>query len=58
MLHKTDKGFNHVSIMNTYKSRTEKVRLVDVANEFASRNDQRKQNLGTFTEQDIHYVTK
>ena len=45
--------------MNPQKSRTEKLWqvLVDVANELASRNDQRKQDLGSFTEQDQNKFT-
>ena len=50
--------FNHVAILNTHKARTDKVRLVDIANEFVSRNENRKCNFGTFTEADLFQTEK
>ena len=32
------------------------LQLVDVANEFVSRNDNRQCNFGTFTEADFHHL--
>ena len=50
--------FNHVAILNAHKARTDKVRLVDIANEFVSRNENRKRNFGTFTEADLFQTEK
>ena len=36
---------------NTHKTRTDDLRLVDVANEFKATNEKRKRNFGTFTVQ-------
>ena len=45
-------------ILNAHKARTDKVRLVDIANEFVSRNENRKRNFGTFTEADLFQTEK
>ena len=49
----SQKRFNHVDLLNTHKTRTDNLRLVDVANEFIARNENRKRNFGTFTVQDL-----
>ena len=49
----SQKRFNHVALLNTHKTRTDNLRLVDVANEFIARNENRKRNFGTLTVQDI-----
>ena len=51
----SQKRFTHLAILNTHKTRTDNVRIVDIANDFASRNDNRKRNFGTFTELDFCY---
>lgn len=52
----TQQRFNHVAILNTHKTRTDALRLIDVANEFVSRNDNRKRNFGTFTDADLDHI--
>lgn len=49
----SQKRFNHIALLNTHKTHTDNLRLVDVANEFISRNENRKRNFGTFTVQDL-----
>ena len=49
----SQKRFNHVALLNTHKTRTDNLRLVDVANEFMARNDNRKRNFGTLTMKDL-----
>ena len=51
----SQKRFTHLAILNTDKTRTDNVRIVDVANVFASRNENRKRNFGIFTKQDLLY---
>ena len=50
------KRFNNVAIMNAHKTRTDALRLIDVANEFVSCNDNRKRNFGTFTDADLVHI--
>ena len=45
----SQKHFNRVALLNTHKTRTDNLQLVEVANEFIPRNDNRKINFGTFT---------
>ena len=47
------KRFNHVALLNSHKTATDNLRLVDVANEFIARKENRKRNFGTFTVQDL-----
>ena len=49
----SQKHFNHVALLNTHETRTDNLRLVNVANEFTARNENRKRNVGTFTVQDL-----
>ena len=51
----SQKRFTHLAILNTHKTRTDNLRIVDVANVFASRNENRKRKFGIFTEQDLLY---
>ena len=53
----TQKRFNHVTILNTHKDRTDKLRLLDVGNEFFQKND-RKRNFGKFTAKDLHHAQR
>lgn len=54
----SQKRFNHLAILNIHKKRTDDIDLVDVSNIFASKNDNRKRNFGTFTGQDLCYNPK
>ena len=45
--------FNNVGLLHTHKARTDKIRLLDVANEFAQRNENRFRNFGKFTDLDL-----
>ena len=38
---------------HTHKARTDKIRLLDVANEFVQRNENRFRNFGKFTDLDL-----
>ena len=48
----TQERFSNLTILNSHKERTERLSLVDIANEFADRNDNRKINFGIFKESD------
>ena len=41
------------TVLNTHKQRTDKLCLIDVANELAALTDNRKNNFGTFKESDL-----
>ena len=43
-------SFNNVALLHTHKARTDKIRLLDVANEFVQRNENRFRNFGKFTD--------
>ena len=49
----TQTRFSNLTILNTQKQRTDKFCLIDVANEFAALNENRKNNFGTFKELDL-----
>ena len=49
----SQKRFSLVALLNTHKTRTDNLRLVDVADEFIARKENRKGNLSTFTVQDL-----
>lgn len=49
----TQGRFNHLSILNTHKERLDEISLVSVANAFVSLNDNRKRNMGVFTDADF-----
>ena len=42
--------FNNLTILNSHKERTDRLYLVDFANEFSDRNSNRKRDLGIFKE--------
>ena len=44
---------NNLAILNIYKEKTDAIDLISIANEFASGNDSRKKNFGTFTTEDL-----
>lgn len=50
----TQERFSNLTILNSHKERTEKLCLVDIANEFAKRNDNRKRNFGIFKDSGLH----
>ena len=43
----------NVALLHTHKARTDKIRLLDVANEFVQRNENRFRNFGKFTDLDL-----
>ena len=43
----------NLTILNTHRRRTDKLCLIDVANELAALNDNRKSSFGTFKESDL-----
>ena len=45
--------FNNVAIWHTHKVRTDKIRLLDLANEFVQRNENLFCNFGKFTDLDL-----
>ena len=45
--------FNKVALLHTHKARTDKIRLLDAANEFVQRNENRFRNFGKFTDLDL-----
>ena len=49
----SQKRFNHMALLNTHKTCTDNLPLVDVTNKFIARNENRKRNFGTFTVQDL-----
>ena len=49
----SQKPFNYVALLNTHRTRTDNLRLVNIANEFIARNENRKRNFNTLTVQDI-----
>ena len=49
----TQKRFNSIAILNNNKQYTDKLSLVDIANEFASKNEKRKFVFGKFILSDI-----
>ena len=48
----TQGRFSNLTILNSHKERTERLSLLDIANEFADRNNNRKRNFGIFKESD------
>ncbi|CAB4030796.1 zinc finger MYM-type 1-like [Paramuricea clavata] len=52
----SQRRISHLAILNTHKIRSDNIRLLDVANVFVSKNDNRKRNFGSFTEQDLCYI--
>ena len=49
----TQTRFSNLTILNTHKQRTDKLCLIDAANEFAALNENQKSNFGTFKESDL-----
>ena len=42
-----------LALLHAHKARTDKIRLLDVANEFVQRNENRFRNFGKFTDLDL-----
>ena len=49
----TTKRFNNLSILSIHKELTDSINLVDIGNEFASKYDGRRMNLGKFVPCDL-----
>ena len=49
----TTKRFNNLSILSIQKELTDSINLVDIGNEFASKYDGRRMNLGKFFPSDL-----
>ena len=49
----TQERFTNVALLHTHNERTDKIRLLDVANEFVQRNENRFRNFGKFTDLDL-----
>ena len=53
----TTKRFNNLSILSIHKELTDSINLIDIGNEFASKNDERRMNsVMTFLNIDYPYV--
>ena len=48
----TQKRFSNLIILNSHKESTERLSLLDIANEFAERNDNKERNFGIFEKSD------
>ena len=48
----TKERFSNLVILNCHKERTERLFIIDIANESAHLNDNRKRNFGIFEESD------
>ena len=49
----TTKRFNNLSILSIHKELTDSINLVDIGNEYASKYDERRMNLGNFVASDL-----
>ena len=49
----TQEQFSNLTILNSHKERTDRLSLLDIANEFTDRNSNRKRNLGIFKASDV-----
>ena len=54
----TIKRFNNLSILWIHKELTDSISLVDIGNEFASKYDVRRMNLGKFVSSDLLWLFK
>ena len=52
----TQQIFNNVAILNAHKTRTDDLRVADVANEFVGRNHNCKHNFGTLTDANLVHI--
>ena len=49
----TQERFSNLTILNSHKDRTDRLSLLDIANEFKEQNGNRKRNFGMFRESDV-----
>ena len=52
----TTKWFSNLSILSIHKELTDSINLVDIGNEFASKYDGRRMNLGKFVPSDLLWL--
>ena len=52
----TQTRFNSLVILHIHKDRTDQLNLIDVANEFVARNDNRKRYFGKFSAFDDNII--
>ena len=52
----TTKWFSNLSILSIHKELTDSINLVDIGNEFASKYDRRRMNLGKFVPSDLLWL--
>ena len=50
------KQFNNLSVLSIHKELTDSINLVDVGNDFASKYDGRRMNLGKFVYSDLLWL--
>ena len=50
----TTKRFNVLAILNSNKDLTDKLDLMEIGNEFISKNDERFRQFGRFTKEDFN----
>ena len=48
----TQQRFSNLTLLNCHKQETEKLNVIDIANTFVRRSDNRKRNFGLFTDAD------
>ena len=49
----TQERFSNQTILNSHKEKTDRLSLLDIANEFTDRKRNRKRNYGTFKAYDV-----
>ena len=49
----TQRQFNSLALLNTYKQRLDKIDLIKVGNDFVSHHDERKLTFGCFVLSDL-----
>ena len=54
----TSKRFNNLPILSIHKELTDSINLVDIGNEFASKYDGRRMNLGKFVPSNLLWLFK
>ena len=52
----TTKRFNYLSILSIHKELTDSINLVNIGNEFVSKYDGRRMNLGKFVASDLLWL--
>ena len=49
----TQQRFSNLTMLNCHKKETEKLNVIEIANTFVGRNENRKKNFGIFTSNDF-----